>query len=196
MSLKIGGSDSDTSSTSNTQTNSTTTPIVPQWATDLTQNVAGRVGGLLNYDPQSLVAPANNLQTQAANSASNLSGSPWNFDGAADLTRGAANTSWIDGYMNSATPFASSQVSTLAALVIVSMVVKVLLATASSVVAGSQAANAASSAVPSMFDTTCTSTTELIGAKSRASASIASAGPSAEPPMPTWIRCFTSPNAP
>src|SRR4051794_39781860 len=91
MSLKIGGSKTKTSSSSNTTTNSTTTPNVPQWASDLTQNVAGRVGGLLNYDPQSFVAPANPLQTLAGANATNLSGSPWNFDSAADLTRGVAN---------------------------------------------------------------------------------------------------------
>jgi len=119
MSLKIGGSQSDSSSsfdqnsttntnnTSNSQFNSSTSPVVPQWASDLTQGVAGRVGGLLGTDPQSLVAPANGLQLQAAQGASGLTGSPWNFAGAADLTRGAANTSWLDGYMNSPTPFAS-----------------------------------------------------------------------------------------
>lgn len=90
MSLKIGGSKTNTSSTSSTQTNSTTTPIVPPWASDLTQNVAGRVGGLLNSDPQSLVAPANGLQNLSAANATNLSGSPWNYDAAADLTRGVA----------------------------------------------------------------------------------------------------------
>jgi hypothetical protein len=92
MSLKIGGSKSSTNSTSNTTTNSTTTPNAPQWASDLTQGVAGRVGGLLNYDPQSLVAPVNSLQTLAGANATNLSGSPWNFDAAADLTRGVANS--------------------------------------------------------------------------------------------------------
>src|SRR5689334_8308821 len=107
MSFKIGGSHEETSSTTNSQGHSTTMPIVPQWASDLTQNVAGRVGGLLNYDPQSLIAPANSLQQQAGDAASRLSGSPWNFDAAADLARGAANTSWIDGYMNTPTPFAS-----------------------------------------------------------------------------------------
>ncbi len=91
MSLKIGSSKTNTSGSSNTQTSSTTTPNVPQWASDLTQNVAGRVGGLLNYDPQSLVAPANGLQTLAGANAANLSGSPWNFDASADLTRGVAN---------------------------------------------------------------------------------------------------------
>ncbi len=44
----------------------------------------------------------------------------------------------------------------------VSIVVKVLLATATIVVAGSQAAKACSSATPSMFDTTWTSTTRKI----------------------------------
>src|SRR5690349_13121528 len=78
----------------------TRTPIVPDWANNLTQGVAGRVGSLLNLDPYSLVAPAQGLQTQAGDAASRLSGSPWNYDGAADLTRGAANTSWVDGYMN------------------------------------------------------------------------------------------------
>jgi hypothetical protein len=102
MSLKIGGSKTNTSGSSNTQSTSTTTPNVPGWASDLTQNVAGRVGGLLNYDPQSLVAPANGLQNLAGANAANLSGSPWNFDASADLTRGVANadTPSIAGNIN------------------------------------------------------------------------------------------------
>jgi hypothetical protein len=91
MSLKIGGSKSNSSSTSNTAISGTTTPIVPEWASSLTQNVAGRLGSLLNYDPQSLVPGANGLQLQSGATAGGLSGSPWNFDGAADLTRGVAN---------------------------------------------------------------------------------------------------------
>jgi hypothetical protein len=108
MSFNLGGSKSKTKSTSNTTSNSTTTPIVPEWASNLTQNVAGRVGGLVGLDPQSLVAPANPLQTAAAGRAENLSGSPWNFDGAVDLTRGAAKTSWLDGYMGMKAPSASA----------------------------------------------------------------------------------------
>lgn len=92
MSLKIGGSKTNTSSSSNTTTNSTTTPNVPDWASNLTQNVAGRVGGLVGADPQSLVAPANSLQTLGGANAANLSGSPWNYDAAADLTRGVAQS--------------------------------------------------------------------------------------------------------
>lgn len=97
---------------STTKTNSaftkTTTPIVPEWASTLTQGVAGRVGSLLDLAPESLVAPASALQNQAGGAAGGLSGSPWNFNAAADLTRGAANTSWLDGYMQMDTPFASS----------------------------------------------------------------------------------------
>ncbi|WP_372785016.1 hypothetical protein [Phenylobacterium sp.] len=91
MSLKIGGSKSNSSGTSNTQINSTTMPVVPDWASNLTQSVAGRVGGLVGQDPQSQVAPVNPLQTAAGANAGVLSGSPWNFDGALDLYRGVAN---------------------------------------------------------------------------------------------------------
>jgi hypothetical protein len=92
MSLKIGGSKSSTSGTSNTTTNSTTTPNVPEWASSLTQNVAGRVGGLLGADPQSLVAPANYLQNLAGANATNLSGTPWDYDAALNLTGAVANS--------------------------------------------------------------------------------------------------------
>ena len=96
---------------STTKTNSaftrSTTPVVPEWASTLTQGVAGRVGSLLDVAPESLIAPANSLQNQAGGAAGALSGSPWNFDAAADLTRGAANTSWLDGYMRMDAPFAS-----------------------------------------------------------------------------------------
>ena len=90
MSLKIGGSKTDTSSSSNTTTNSTTTPNVPDWASSLTQNIAGQVGGLVGADPQSYVAPANALQQQAGANATNLSGTPWDYDAATDLTTGVA----------------------------------------------------------------------------------------------------------
>ena len=98
MGFKLGGK-SKTTTTSNSTTNSTTSPVAPEWASSLTQGVAGRVGGLLSVDPASLVAPAHGLQQQAANAAQGLSASPWNYDAAADLTRGAANTSWLDPYM-------------------------------------------------------------------------------------------------
>jgi hypothetical protein len=97
MSLKLGGSKSKTTSTSNSNsstasnsaTRATTTAIVPEWASSLTQGVAGRVGGLLNADPYQQVAPAHALQSQAAAGAAGLNATPWNYEGALDLMRGA-----------------------------------------------------------------------------------------------------------
>jgi hypothetical protein len=93
MSLKIGGSKTNTSSSSNSNTamNSTTTPNVPDWASSLTQGIAGQVGNLTSLNPQSLVAPTNSLQQQAAANATNLSGSPWDYDASEDLTGSVAN---------------------------------------------------------------------------------------------------------
>jgi hypothetical protein len=65
------------------------------------------VGSLLDYDPQSLVAPVHSLQAQAGQGAQALGGTPWNYEGALDLTRGAAKTGWVDGYMSQPTPFAA-----------------------------------------------------------------------------------------
>ncbi|THD80639.1 MAG: hypothetical protein E7812_07875 [Phenylobacterium sp.] len=137
MSLKLGGStnSSSSNSTSNTNTNSntvqnsltnsntntnslsntgnvsaynsTTTPTAPAWASDLTQNIAGQVGNLTQLNPQSLVAAAQPLQWQAAAGATNLSGDPWNFDTAANITRQAADTSWTQPYLNASAPSAS-----------------------------------------------------------------------------------------
>jgi len=100
MSLKIGGSASKSSesSTSNTVSNSNsntntngsfhnvTTPTAPQWASDLTQGVAGRVGDLTQLDPQSLIAGTNPLQSQAATAAAGLTGDPHAFRAAQDAT--------------------------------------------------------------------------------------------------------------
>ncbi|HET6970823.1 MAG TPA: hypothetical protein VFH92_06850 [Phenylobacterium sp.] len=102
------GADAKKSTTSATGTfNNTTTPIVPEWASSLTQGVAGRVGGLLNQDPYAQVAPLHPLQQRAADQAGGLGNVAFNYDAAADLTRGASNTSWLQPYMNSDTPFAS-----------------------------------------------------------------------------------------
>lgn len=101
-------SNSTSSGTTNGSFNTTKTPVLPEWATNLTTGVAGRVGSLMSLDPKSLVAPEDPLQSQAAKGAANLTGQWWNYDGAADLARGAAKTSWLDGYMNSATPSASA----------------------------------------------------------------------------------------
>ena len=92
MSLKIGGSKTNTSGSSNTTTSSTTTPVVPDWASSLTQNVSGRVGSLLDNNPQSLVAPPDPLQNLAAGNAASLSGTPWDYDAAEQLSGAVANT--------------------------------------------------------------------------------------------------------
>ncbi|TAJ70710.1 MAG: hypothetical protein EPO51_16610 [Phenylobacterium sp.] len=93
MSLKLSGSHSKTKTTSNSTSNSTTTPIAPEWASSLTQGVAGRVNSLMGLDPNSLVAPAHALQNQAASGAANLNSS--------------GDPSWLAPYMNADTPFAS-----------------------------------------------------------------------------------------
>jgi len=103
MSLKIGGSAKKTSSKSA----STTTPVVPEWATPVAQGAAGRVGQLLDLDPQSLVAPASGLQQQAAAGAGALAAHPDDLNWSQGLTRNAADTSWLNPYLNSDTPFAS-----------------------------------------------------------------------------------------
>jgi hypothetical protein len=90
MSLNIGGSASKTKTKSTSTLNSTTTPIVPEWANSLTQNVAGRVGGLMNLDSGSQVAPEHALQRQAAQRAAGLTGE-----------------GWLQPFLQTATPFAS-----------------------------------------------------------------------------------------
>ena len=109
FSFTASGNVEKTNSTTKTNGtfNKTNTPIVPEWASSLTQGVAGRVGGLLGQDPQGYVAPANPLETQAAGAAAGLRNYDFNYDGAADLTRGAAKTAWVDPYMNAPTPFSS-----------------------------------------------------------------------------------------
>lgn len=69
---------------------STRTPVLPGWATSVTEGVAGQVGSLLGRNPHDYVAPSNDLQQQAASGAANLTGQWWNVDGAADLMRGVA----------------------------------------------------------------------------------------------------------
>jgi hypothetical protein len=79
------------STTTDQTTHNVLTPTNPQWVTDPVQNLVGRISDLSSADPRSFVAGANPLQTQAAQGAGDLSGSWWNFDGAADAYRGAIN---------------------------------------------------------------------------------------------------------
>jgi hypothetical protein len=76
--------------------NFNSTPTNPSWVTNGVQGLAGTVSNLSAQDPYSFVAGANPLQTQAAAGASSLSGTPWAYDGASDVTRGIANQSAPD----------------------------------------------------------------------------------------------------
>ena len=90
MSLKIGGSASKSSQTSNTNStssfNNTSMPIVPDWASSLTQNVAGKVGQLSQANPYGFIAPSNDLQQLASSEGGYLNGSPSNFNAAVGET--------------------------------------------------------------------------------------------------------------
>lgn len=76
----------------NDNTNFNTTPTNPQWVTDAAKGIYGGGQTLAKADPASYVAGPNDLLTQAGAGASSLTSSPWNYDAAADLTRGVANT--------------------------------------------------------------------------------------------------------
>src|SRR5687767_11103685 len=87
--------------------NNTTTPLVPDWAAGPVQTAAGRVGSLLNLNPADTVAPAHSLQLRGAADSADLGGYDGNFGMATDVTRGAADTSWLQPHLNANTPFAS-----------------------------------------------------------------------------------------
>ncbi len=86
---------SKTTTNSTSSTSGSTTPIVPDWASDLVRKGANRVGSLFDQDPQARVAPANGLLNQAARGAAGLSGGA------------AAQTDWLKPYMEADTPFSS-----------------------------------------------------------------------------------------
>ncbi len=105
--LMKGARTSSSTSTSNKTFTQTTTPTMPEWASGLVQQAGSRIGQVANLNPYDLVAHADPLQARAGAAAAGLTGTPWNYDAAADLTRGAANTSWLDPYVAADTPFAS-----------------------------------------------------------------------------------------
>jgi hypothetical protein len=104
-SIGVGSKKSTTNASGTFST--TTTPLPPPWGTEVVQGAAGRINSLLGMDPQSLVAPANPLQQQAAWGANELDGYNGNFGQATDLTRDAAYTGWTQPFMTGDTPFAS-----------------------------------------------------------------------------------------
>ena len=84
------------------------------------------------------------------------------------------------------------QLRAVSALVIVSMVVKVLEATMTSVVVGSSPFSVSAMSAPSTFETKCTRGPSCHGAKAR----VAMAGPRSEPPMPMLMTSVILPPCP
>jgi hypothetical protein len=80
-----------TGSTFGTNNSSTATPTAPDWVTAAIRAATGATTGLAGQNPDQFVAPANGYLTQAADRTSGLTGSPYNFDAAADETRYVMN---------------------------------------------------------------------------------------------------------
>ena len=95
INLGVEASKSSTTNTGNKSFSNTTTPVAPEWASDLVQKGVGRIDSLFNLDPNSQVAPANALLDQAAKTAGGLGGVP------------GGDMSWLKPYMDADTPFAS-----------------------------------------------------------------------------------------
>jgi hypothetical protein len=78
----------------------TTTPIVPDWLQQPTQDLVTQNMALGARDPSSYVAGSNPLLDQAQAGAGGLTGTPWAYDASTDLARGVSNTSWADPFVN------------------------------------------------------------------------------------------------
>lgn len=118
MSVGIGFNKSKSKESGTRTGKSVTTPDVPQWLQDSIQGLTTKVGGLADADPSSYIAGADPLQSWAATSASKLSGSPWNFDAALDVTRGVAGAdtpSLLDNLSAYQNPYKQQVVDALSA---------------------------------------------------------------------------------
>lgn len=88
--MSLGGKKKTT--TNSTSSDSyTKNPLVPDWVSSIDKDLAGRISGLADLDPASLVAGANPLQTQAAAGAANLGGLSGNYADATAITKGIAD---------------------------------------------------------------------------------------------------------
>lgn len=67
-------------------------PVNPTWVDELGGGLGGEISDLSKIDPNSLVPGADPLQTKGADKLGDLTGTPWNFDGALDLTRGVTQS--------------------------------------------------------------------------------------------------------
>lgn len=94
--------------TGNTNFNQTSTPINPGWVTGTAQNVNSGLDALTGRDPSQYVAGPNALQITAANNAGSLTGTPWNYDGATNLTAGVAGANAPHTGAVTASPYMSN----------------------------------------------------------------------------------------
>lgn len=85
MKLNLGASKQTSSSTGSFDR--TDQPIVPDWISGRTQQLDAVLGNLAGADPNSFVAGADPLQTEAARIAGGLNPRSWNYDAAIDMTR-------------------------------------------------------------------------------------------------------------
>lgn len=76
--------------TGSTTFNTTKRRFNPEWVTGAAEDFGGEIKDLAGLDPKALVPGADPLQNQASANATNLTGTPWNYDGALDLTKGVA----------------------------------------------------------------------------------------------------------
>lgn len=100
LGFSFGGSKKKESSTSTATTSSTTTPTVPDWLQQQTKDLLGTNNRLAGANPLDYVAGSNVNLDRAGTGATNLSGTPWAYDAAGDLARGASNTGWTDSFVN------------------------------------------------------------------------------------------------
>lgn len=106
--------------TTSQQTHNVTTPTNPDWVTNSVQGLSGDIGKLSSMDPYSLVSGPNVLQQRAANSAADLTGSPWNYEGGMNIARNVAGqeaptvqaASLLDGLSNYMSPYTNDVVNT------------------------------------------------------------------------------------
>jgi hypothetical protein len=89
----MGLSTSKTTATnsSNQSQTGTTTPENPSWVTDSLMDYTGRIGSMLDTDPNSFVAPASPLQQQAFGNADRLGQWTGNANAASNIALNAAN---------------------------------------------------------------------------------------------------------
>lgn len=76
MSLNLSFGKTKSKESSNKVVDQTTTKFAPDWLTNSTQGMADRINKIASYDPASLVAKADPLQTKGAEMAGNLGSGP------------------------------------------------------------------------------------------------------------------------